>query len=123
MIDGRLYLPESWLAAEQADARARCGVPDDLPFQTKPELALTLLHETVERGKLPFQWVAADALYGDTPAFLDGVAKLGKWYFAEVACSTLVWWRQPQLAVPPWSGAAGARPKCACAIRISVRAG
>jgi SRSO17 transposase len=109
LIDGRLYLPESWLAAEQAGARVRCSVPDDLAFQTKPELALWLVQQTVERGQLPFQWLAADALYGDTPAFLDGVAELGKWYFVEVACSTQVWWRHPEVAIPQWSGR-GRRP-------------
>jgi SRSO17 transposase len=104
LIDGRLYLPESWLSAEMAQARAGCGLPDDQPLQTKPDLALTLLQQTVARHHLPFQWVAADALYGDTPAFLEGVAALGKWYFVEVACSTRVWLRQAQLAVPEWSG-------------------
>jgi SRSO17 transposase len=43
-------------------------------------------------------------LYGDAPAFLDGVAALGKWYFAEVACSTQVWLQQPKVGVPEWSG-------------------
>jgi len=109
LIDGRLYLPEPWCADDHAELRVRCGAPNDVPFQTKPALALTLLQATVERGHLPFQWVAADALYGDTPAFLDGVAELGKWYFAEVACSTRVWWRQPEVHVAPASGR-GRRP-------------
>lgn len=104
LIDAQLYLPEAWFADEQSAQRAGCGVPDDLIFQTKPELALTRLQETLKRGHLSFQWVAADALYGDTPAFLDGVAKLGKWYFVEVACSTRVWWRQPAVHVPPGNG-------------------
>lgn len=109
LVAGQLYMPAPWFADDHAALRAQCGLPDDLTFQTKPELALTLLRETVERGALPFQWVAADALYGDTPAFLDGVADLGKWYFAEVACSTQVWWRRPELAVPEWRGR-GRRP-------------
>jgi len=33
---------------------------------------------------------AADELYGDTPSFREGVAHLGKWYFTEVARSTLI---------------------------------
>ena len=68
-----------------------------------------LLRDALNRGRLPFQWVAVDALYGDTPAFLDGVAALGTWYFAEVAWSTPVGWRQPEVVVPPWSGR-GRRP-------------
>ncbi len=54
-------------------------VPEELTFQPKPELALVLLQDAVRRGSLPFRWVAVDALYGDTPAFLDGVAALEKW--------------------------------------------
>lgn len=109
LLDARLYVPESWFAPEAAARRALCGMPDDLTFQTKPELALTLLQALVRRGHVPFQWVAADALYGDTPAFLDGVAALGKWYFAEVACSTRVWWRQADTYVPERTGR-GRRP-------------
>jgi SRSO17 transposase len=109
LLEGRLYLPESWFADDHSTRRAHCGVPAEVPFQTKPELALTMLQDTLRRGRLPFQWVAVDALYGDTPAFLDGVAALGKWYFAEVACATRVWWRQPEVGIPPWSGR-GRRP-------------
>jgi SRSO17 transposase len=109
LVTSRLYLPESWFAADHADKRAQCGIPDEVTFQTKPALALTLLRDTVQHDSLPFQWVAVDALYGDTPPFLDGVAALGKWYFAEVACSTQVWWRTPAVYVPARTGR-GRRP-------------
>jgi len=109
IIAGRLFLLEQWFDDAHAAKRQACGVPADLTSQTKPQIALQLLQEAVARGSLPFQWVAADALYGDTPAFRDGVAALGKWYFTEIACSTLVWHRRPAVAVPPWSGR-GKRP-------------
>jgi SRSO17 transposase len=104
LLEGRLYLPPAWCDLEATTKRQQCGVPDTRAFQTKPELALTLLHDSVGRDRLPFQGVAVDARYGDTPAFLDGVAALEKWYFAEVACSTRVWWRRPEVGVPAWSG-------------------
>ena len=50
LVDGRLYLPESWFAADHARQRAQSGVPDEVIFQTKPALALTLLQEAVRRG-------------------------------------------------------------------------
>jgi SRSO17 transposase len=109
LLDARLYLPESWFGAQAVARRALCGIPDDVTFHPKPDLALALLRALVRRNHLPFQWVAADALYGDTPAFLDGVAELGKWYFVEVACSTQVWWRQPAVYVPEHTGR-GRRP-------------
>jgi SRSO17 transposase len=104
LADGRIFLPEVWLDDAHAELREQCGIPDSVTFQTKPELALTLLQDAVRRGSLPFRWVAVDALYGDAPAFLDGVAALGKWYFAEVACSTHVWRQRPLVGVPAWSG-------------------
>jgi SRSO17 transposase len=65
---------------------------------------LELVQQAVQRDALPFRWVAADALYGDAPAFRDGVADLGKWYFTEVACSTQVWRRRPAVVLPRWTG-------------------
>jgi SRSO17 transposase len=104
LADGRVFLPEAWFDDAHADLRKACGIPDDVTFQTKPELALALLQDAVRRGSLPFRWVAVDALYGDTPAFLDGVAALRKWYYAEVACATRVWLTAPMVEVPAWSG-------------------
>ncbi len=110
LADGCLYLPESWLDAEHAEKRKKCGVPKDLTFKTKPQIALELLEDAKQRGFLRFRWVLADAVYGDTPQFLDGVANLGKWYFAQVSCSTRVWRRRPSVVTPQWFGQ-GRRPK------------
>ena len=65
-------------------------MPTELTVKTKPELALELLQQALRRGDCPCRWVAADALYGDSPAFRAGVAQLNKWYFVEVACSTAI---------------------------------
>ena len=53
--------------------------------------------------------MTCDELYGRNPDFLDGVADMGRWYFAEVPCDTRVWKTRPQTAVPAWSGR-GRRP-------------
>jgi SRSO17 transposase len=100
VVDGRLYMLKEWFDEAHADLRKQCGVPQDLTFKTKPALALELLQAALQRGELPFRWVAADALYGDTPSFRDGVAELGKWYFTEMACSTRVWRSRPRLMLP-----------------------
>ena len=80
------------------------GIPEDLEYQTKPEIGLVLLQKAAKRGGLPFQWVAADELYGDSPAFRDGVATLNKWYFTEIKSTTPVWNSRPEVHVPEWSG-------------------
>ena len=108
-LDARLFLPEAWFAEEHQAMRQVGGVPEELSFQTKPEIALALLEKALQRGELPCQWVTADALYGDSPLFRDGVAALNKWFFVEVRCTTRIWLERPEVAVPPWQGR-GRRP-------------
>jgi len=38
-IDSRLFLPEKWFSQEYADRRQACGVPKEVTFKTKPEIA------------------------------------------------------------------------------------
>jgi SRSO17 transposase len=104
LIEGRLFMPEKWFVEEHAEQRQGCGVPKDLVFKTKPEIGLELLKNAVKRATLPFSWVAADALYGDNPAFRDGVASTGKWYFTAIKENTLIWHTAPRVHVPKWSG-------------------
>lgn len=108
-LDARLYIPEEWFEETHQVSRQMCGVPKEHSYQTKPEIALELLEHALERGELPFQWVAADELYGDSPAFRDGIAVLDKWYFVEVRCTTRIWLERPEVGVPTWKGR-GRRP-------------
>ena len=109
LIAGQLYVLEDWFDAAHAEKRRLCGVPAELAYKTKPQIALELLEAAVRRGSLPFQWVAADELYGDSPAFRDGVAALDKWYFTEVKSTSLLWQTRPEVYLPAWPGR-GRRP-------------
>ena len=65
VIDRELYLPQGWI-----DDPARCraaGVPDQVGFATKPELARVMLQRALEAG-VPAGWVTADEVYGGSPA-------------------------------------------------------
>jgi SRSO17 transposase len=104
LLSARLFLPEEWFAEAHQSLRRLCGVPEQLSYQTKPEIGLELLENALQSGDLPFQWVAADALYGDSPVFRDGIAALNKWYFVEVRCTTRIWQERPEVAVPSWKG-------------------
>ncbi len=108
-LDAGLYLPQEWFEETHQVPRQMCGVPKERSYQTKPEIALELLAHALERGELPFQWVAADELYGDSPAFRDGIAALDKWYFVEIRCTTRIWLERPEVGVPTWKGK-GRRP-------------
>ena len=104
LVEGQLFMPDEWFEEDQAERRKACGVPEDLVYKTKPEIGLELLQKAKKRGNLSFSWVAADALYGDSPAFRDGIADLDKWYFTEIKCTTPIWRTQPKVYLPKWKG-------------------
>jgi SRSO17 transposase len=65
VVDRELYLPRGWI-----DDPARCqvaGVPDQVGFATKPELARRMLERALDAG-VPAGWVTADEVYGNSPA-------------------------------------------------------
>jgi SRSO17 transposase len=115
LLDSQLFVPAEWFDEAHTDRRHACGLPADLTYHTKPEIGLQLLQAAVQGNEqlaepLPFQWVAADALYGHAPAFRDGIAALDKWYFTEIKTSSQVWLKRPEVHVPAWKGR-GRRPR------------
>jgi SRSO17 transposase len=104
LVEGQLFIPEEWFDEAHTERWQACGIPEDLAFKTKPEIGLELLQNAQKRGNLPFAWVAADELYGDSPAFRDGVAALGKWYFTEIKENTPIWRTRPGVHIPKWRG-------------------
>lgn len=70
LLDRALYLPASW-----TDDRERCqkvGVPAEVRFQTKPELARTMVMRALDEG-VPAAWVTADSVYGDSPGLREAL--------------------------------------------------
>src|SRR6266849_1148441 len=111
VLDRRLYVPTEWLTDNvYAERRRQCGMPAEITFKTKPELAQAMLTAIVQTQALRCRWVVADEAFGGNPGFLDGVAGLGLWYFAEVPHTTRVWDERPATHVPPWRGR-GRRPQ------------
>ncbi|NJC96121.1 MAG: IS701 family transposase [Anaerolineae bacterium] len=104
LVEGQLFMPAEWFDETHTERWQACGAPEDLTFKTKPEIGLELLQKAQKRGNLPFSWVAADELYGDSPAFRDGVDALGKWYFTEIKSTTSIWRTRPKMHIPKWKG-------------------
>jgi SRSO17 transposase len=100
LVDARLYLPAEWFDDLHRPYWPTVGLAPETSFQTEPALALEMITQAVERGDLPFAWVTADEHFGQNPGFLDGVAALGKSYFAEVPTDTRVWLRTPRSEQP-----------------------
>jgi SRSO17 transposase len=61
LIDRELYLPKTWI--EDRNRARAAGIPDEVGFATKPELARRLLTRTLEAG-VPAGWLTADEVYG-----------------------------------------------------------
>jgi len=60
-VDRELYLPQEW--ADDQARRRDAGVPAEVAFQTKPQLARTMLERALAH-ELPARWVTADEVYG-----------------------------------------------------------
>jgi SRSO17 transposase len=61
LLDRALYLPKEW--AEDEARRKEAGVPPDVEFATKPQLARKMLERALAVG-VPCKWVTADEVYG-----------------------------------------------------------
>lgn len=101
----RLYLPKDWI--EDQERRRKCGVPEDIGFKTKPEIALDHIRSACEAG-LPRGVALMDSGYGHDGKLRSGISALGVTYVAGVLGKTLIW--QPgqeppaQHARPPKRG-------------------
>jgi SRSO17 transposase len=88
IADSDLYLPQEW--CDDAQRRAEAGVPEELGFRTKPEIALDLLRHTLDEG-LPMKWLCADELYGRSSPFRNAVEAMGLRYVVEIPCNLTGW--------------------------------
>ncbi len=91
LVDRRLYVPEVWFTDDYAERRKKCGMPENLQFQTKIQIALRLLEEQIRRGLLPSLWIGCDSFFGVDGRFRDTVAGWGKLYLAEIRSNILLW--------------------------------
>jgi len=96
LMDERLYLTEEWAADEKR--RQEAGVPEDVVFRTKPELALELIRQV--GPKVRHGWVTFDEGYGKDPAFLSGLEELDERYIGEVPKSFRGWLKRPKVEEP-----------------------
>jgi SRSO17 transposase len=60
-LDRELYLPKGW--AGDAPRRVEAGIPEQVEFATKPELAMRMIARALDAG-VPAGWVTGDEVYG-----------------------------------------------------------
>jgi SRSO17 transposase len=106
-LDLRLYLPDCWLTDTKRLDRAGVPAAERRPL-TKPEIALELLDRVRAEG-LPGRAVVADAGYGVSGDFRDGLAARELTYLVGVTEDLVIFPERPTW-VPP-RPATGGRPQ------------
>jgi SRSO17 transposase len=101
-IAWRLYLPGVWV--QDKKRRKATGVPQEIRFQTKPEIALQQIRTALDR-EIPAAPVLTDAAYGNDTEFRDGITELGLLYVVGIQSSVSVW-KPGQAPLPKrkWKG-------------------
>src|SRR5829696_6839205 len=84
----RLYLPKVW-AADQS-RRKKAGVPKQIKFKTKPQIALEQIRWACESG-LPRGVGLMDAAYGRDARLRAGMTELGVPYVVGIVPTILMW--------------------------------
>ena len=96
LVDQRLFLPEIWFGPAYAPRRGKCRVPDEMRFQTKPQLAAAMLQSIRQAGILPFRYIVADSVYGNSPDFLAAIdAYVGATALVTLSSETRCWPQRP----------------------------
>jgi SRSO17 transposase len=104
LVDFRLYLPAEWTANRKR--RNKAGVPKEVRFRTRHELALQMLDD--HGGLLRHAWVAGDDEMGRSSWFRQELCSRGERYLLAVPANTLV--RDLLPPDPPSAGRGGRRP-------------
>ncbi len=104
LVDVRLYLPQSW--ASDKKRRKKAGVPKEVRFRTRHQLALEMLDE--HGSSLPHSWVAGDDEMGRSTRFRRDLRERQQRYLLAVPSNTLV---RDLDAPPPLYRGRGPRPQ------------
>jgi len=94
LLDGELYLPESW-----AKDRQRCreaGIPDDMVYRPKWKIGLELYDRATGNG-LHFDWMTFDEGYGSKPEFLRELSARNQRFVGEVPRNFMGWIKAPRV--------------------------
>ncbi len=94
LLDGELFLPDDW-----AEDRERCraaGIPNEVDYRPKWEIALHL-YDRAQEGGVCFDWLVFDEGYGGKPPFLRALCKRGQSFVGEVPRTFTAWIKPPRV--------------------------
>jgi len=97
-LDWALYLPEPWI--KDSVRRKKAGIPEEITFKTKTELALDLIDEVRGWG-LQDRLILSDSGYGDAYEFRHALRSRELDYVVQVSGDLTGWTEDPHPAEPP----------------------
>jgi SRSO17 transposase len=103
LVDRRLYLPEKWFDDDHKKLLEQCGIPEDIEYKTKVELASDMIKDTISSGKFPAKWIGCDSFFGRNKEFLASLPE-ECYYFADIPENILVFIQMPEVGIPESSG-------------------
>jgi len=108
LIDTRLYLPAEW--TDDNDRCLKAGVPEDqMHFRTKLELALEMIEQAQDK-QLNYNWIGADAFYGNDFKFRAELDNMGEIYMVDIHKDTTIYLEEPKIEVPLRTSLRGRTP-------------
>ncbi|MGZ3640386.1 MAG: IS701 family transposase, partial [Ktedonobacterales bacterium] len=99
LLDRELYVPREW--ADDAERRHEAGVPAEVTFATKPQLARRMLERALEAG-VPAAWITGDSIYGGDRRLRVWLEQQGQPFVLAVTSDEPLWavldgrWGQPR---------------------------
>ena len=102
-LDQQLYLPREWTADKARRKKTR--IPKQVTYRSQNQIALDLLRRIATNGHIDFDWVTADAHYGDDGELLDALESDSQRYLLEGRAEKTFWTVDPASQVPDYSGA------------------
>ena len=108
LLDGELFLPESW--SEDRDRCAEAGIPEDMVYRPKTEIALEL-YDRARAGGVTFAWLTFDEWYGAKPAFLQALDQREQPFVAETHGRFVAWACEPSVTTRSYRKGGRGRPR------------
>src|SRR5262249_33468388 len=112
LVDKRLFLPGPWFSDAYQVRRTKCKLPDEVGWQSKPQLAAAMVQALHQAGILPFKYIVADCLYGNSPDFWAACeACVGTVAFVATPADTRGWLQPLATTLHPYTYKGAQRTK------------
>jgi len=119
IINERIFLPRSW--TEDIERCKKAKIPESaVVYKTKPELALDMIKQDIERG-VKFDWVGGDGLYGHNTELCKGLDALKQFYVLDVHKDETVYTEKPSFFIPERKSSKGRKAIKLQADKKSIR--